>query len=881
MIRKKKYGIGGISDKEALPYSRDSNYRASTTYGPNWDNILTSQVLMSGLTAISNASENSRENAVLRFNQQQFNPLNYLPQTANISHQALYGMGEGGEFDDQEDLDAYNLIFGEDTPTPTPSDPIKESEKAIDDTFETPMNFYNPRTTSRWQMPSLDSPIEESSFHIKTKGSQVNLDLVPGMKQALSSLSNMFPGLVVTSGKDSKHMEGSRHYEGKAIDIGANSSDRKAYEAFKNFINTPEGSKFKQQYGLEDIIDEGNHVHLELPKWDKGGIHIKSENRGKFTAYKKRTGKTTEEALHSKDPHVRQMANFAKNAKKWHHEEGGYVEGQEYDLDPREVQALIDQGYEIESFDKGGKVERMIPTPEDKANHSEETYNPNIDYSKKKIVADKNLRDRRQYQATHPTTYFKAAPIQTLKEQEANAKKLTQLQEEFVDQSSGNYSLVNGRIVANPKRQAFNNFTEKVAESPIGKAIEYTGYIDTGIGLGKWATKAAPVVERSALKADEFLDKYIETSYNDYGEKQSSIHAGKFADFLKRNPDIDINKIKDSGFRNIAIELRDMGELLNEGDDFARYRWNSKSPTTIDNLRFAAKDIIDRFINDPLSKVIEKGKEVYHTSFPISDINKINMNNYKYYIDKSFAEFGANNSGAYSFKAPLDKYFAKFEDSKRLSQYFNGYDQFNFANEMKDLPSKENIAKVIKQLDKGKDRMLLMNKVEGIPLDELTHSQVRKIPDTAYEQFFNDAKEIKKKGFGVDFMGNNILYNPTKKEFSMFDLSPQKLANQRWKEDVMAGVTSDRSPEDAAKALQIAIRDKMFESIDNQLWSLPSSIRSNPRLQKVIKGTTEKVLDNMSQAFDRVNPYKEGGTYNISRKELQNLINQGYKFDLI
>lgn len=51
----------------------------------------------------------------------------------------------------------------------------------------------------------------------------------------------------------------------------------------------------------------------------KSGIHIKESHEGRFTEYKERTGKTTEEALHSKDPHVRQMANFARNAKKWHH----------------------------------------------------------------------------------------------------------------------------------------------------------------------------------------------------------------------------------------------------------------------------------------------------------------------------------------------------------------------------------------------------------------------------------------------------------------------------------------------------------------------------------------------------------------------------------
>jgi hypothetical protein len=57
-----------------------------------------------------------------------------------------------------------------------------------------------------------------------------------------------------------------------------------------------------------------------------GGIHIKPSHRGRFTAYLKRTGSTLSEALHSKSAHVRQMANFARNAKKWKHEDGGYLE---------------------------------------------------------------------------------------------------------------------------------------------------------------------------------------------------------------------------------------------------------------------------------------------------------------------------------------------------------------------------------------------------------------------------------------------------------------------------------------------------------------------------------------------------------------------------
>lgn len=43
------------------------------------------------------------------------------------------------------------------------------------------------------------------------------------------------------------------------------------------------------------------------------------KNRGKFNALKKRTGKSTEELTHSKNPLTRKRAIFAQNAKKWKH----------------------------------------------------------------------------------------------------------------------------------------------------------------------------------------------------------------------------------------------------------------------------------------------------------------------------------------------------------------------------------------------------------------------------------------------------------------------------------------------------------------------------------------------------------------------------------
>lgn len=58
---------------------------------------------------------------------------------------------------------------------------------------------------------------------------------------------------------------------------------------------------------------------------DGGSIHIK--HPGAFTAYKKRTGNTTQQALHSSDAHVRKMAQFAENASHWKHAYGGHIEG--------------------------------------------------------------------------------------------------------------------------------------------------------------------------------------------------------------------------------------------------------------------------------------------------------------------------------------------------------------------------------------------------------------------------------------------------------------------------------------------------------------------------------------------------------------------------
>lgn len=65
--------------------------------------------------------------------------------------------------------------------------------------------------------------------------------------------------------------------------------------------------KKKKKYSIRNTYASG------------GSIHIKPENRGKFTETMRRTGKTAEELKHSSNPLTRKRATFAINARKWKH----------------------------------------------------------------------------------------------------------------------------------------------------------------------------------------------------------------------------------------------------------------------------------------------------------------------------------------------------------------------------------------------------------------------------------------------------------------------------------------------------------------------------------------------------------------------------------
>ena len=72
---------------------------------------------------------------------------------------------------------------------------------------------------------------------------------------------------------------------------------------------------------IDNIISESIDLLIESKK---NSIHIKKKNKGKFNALKKRTGKSTEELTHSKNPLTRKRAIFAQNPERQEMESQGW-----------------------------------------------------------------------------------------------------------------------------------------------------------------------------------------------------------------------------------------------------------------------------------------------------------------------------------------------------------------------------------------------------------------------------------------------------------------------------------------------------------------------------------------------------------------------------
>ena len=127
--------------------------------------------------------------------------------------------------------------------------------------------------------------------------------------------------------------DGTKKYFGDP-NMGEKENSKNGKEAFyarhkHNLANNP----YFRAYARK-TWGEGGTIGQEFDEYAEGGsIHIKPENKGKFTAWAKSHGMGVQEAashvMANKDKYsstIVKRANFAKNASKWKHGDGGLVE---------------------------------------------------------------------------------------------------------------------------------------------------------------------------------------------------------------------------------------------------------------------------------------------------------------------------------------------------------------------------------------------------------------------------------------------------------------------------------------------------------------------------------------------------------------------------
>ena len=147
---------------------------------------------------------------------------------------------------------------------------------------------------------------------------------------------------------------------------------------------------------LEEIDTLGNQYPIF--RANGGSIHIKLENRGKFTALKKRTGHSASWFKEHGTPAQKKMAIFALNARKWKHADGGPIANY---LDSDGTYSVIPLGDDYLSYLQsipevsGGTIEPAVVTAAlpAKFNGSQEAARR---YAEGYLWGKKNVRDSRE-----------------------------------------------------------------------------------------------------------------------------------------------------------------------------------------------------------------------------------------------------------------------------------------------------------------------------------------------------------------------------------------------------------------------------------------------------------------------------------------------------
>ncbi len=383
-----------------------------------------------------------------------------------------------------------------------------------------------------------------------------------------------------------------------------------------------------------DYMFDTDYVYEEpLNKVDmaKNGIHINPKNRGKFNALKKKTGKSTEELTHSKNPLTRKRAIFAQNAAKWNKQDGG-------NINPMVGGDIMNQRFAVGFEGELTPAQKFLQSFPNIGNEEPEIFDQSV---------DNQYYTPKQIDLSNPQVTEFQLPDNTKAPKQNNFWKNTgqQLKNQFKDTVPqvnvfGNHYLAKASMYRNKAAKSFSNAFMPKAQN--GFDMGNIANIASGIGndiLANINTVKGGLDIFGNIKQNQFVKQYeanqlrqsiyadaenMPPNFDPYGKNLSGsspayyLHGGNINDYKSNNG-------------NVLTENKEVAQLPNGlidtmyGDthqaESGGIQMDLPNSTKIFSEKLKHPEEKKSFAR--LAKKFETKKDIEHLENPLSD--KINI----------------------------------------------------------------------------------------------------------------------------------------------------------------------------------------------------------------------------------------------------------------
>lgn len=281
----------------------------------------------------------------------------------------------------------------------------------------------------------------------------------------------------------------------------------------------------------------------------------------------------------------------------------------------------------------------------------------------------------------------------------------------------------------------------------------------------------------------------------------------------------------------------------------AEVRSSKIIPRTINNIKEAANSKWD-----PMT---------YLTNL---DPHEINAGNIGSYYGKPLSNTGGLNEGVFEV-ADFPEYLIKLENPNRVGKALGNADEYvnmSFPERMKGVSHIDNISHIENQIDgvlpykkttgDANLRALVMKRKPGQDINNMTIDDWMDIPEEAFKDVGKVNRELANNKLGIDYVGDNFLYDKASKKFQMIDINPHvSNADHYWTNSVMKGVSPGLPKAQMDEQIREAIKARMKNSFS---YNVPGNALDDEELYQQFYNKMQQFNERLDNSLT---DFKEGG----------------------